>query len=265
MGGLGDYHVAAAMRDVITKIAADTVRRMRPDIVVGTVETVDLAARTAIVTLPGHTEDVPNRLQAKFSPHRAPTAPGTDIVRVAGKPGAYWIIDFVRGAPSFFEPGFLMPYAGDVQSYVPPGWLACLGQYVLIDDYPALFARIQHNFNRTNDIAIDPADGTFRLPDWQGRYILGADTAASDPGLLLGNDDDASITARVNRLTHSHDHSISGQSGTNTWDTPNTGGNAVPRESAYDGHAHGGVTGPASGILSGNWHAWQTAYVLIKT
>lgn len=104
MAGFGDYKVAAATRDVIERIAEGVVNRLRPDLKIGSVYSATPDG-TAEIQFPGHSAE--ELMQVRFSPDKMPWSttmvPGMtgvpDIVRVAGKPGAYFIDSFVAGYP----------------------------------------------------------------------------------------------------------------------------------------------------------------------
>lgn len=65
--------------------------------------------------------------------------------------------------------GAMMPFAGP---YAPTGWLLCDGSEVLISEYPALFNIIKYSYG---DLATLSGYGTFKLPDFRGRFPLGID------------------------------------------------------------------------------------------
>lgn len=280
MAKFADYDVAIAMRDVIVKFAEQTVNRMRPDTLVGEVYDFNYGRRTADIRLRGH-EDT-ELLQVVFSEGMVPLSsvlnPAEsllpDIVRVAGRPGSYYICDFIRGYPrnmryelGICPPGTIIGYAGSMSSgSLDLGWGFCLGQFEQIQDYPVLFSKIGHRFNRdpsTSEI-IDPGDGTFRFPDGRRRMFIGASEGI--PGLLdLGtNEGDSDLDLRLARLSHLHTHTISEHPETATWNTPNTGTNLVPKQVALVGHDHTGVTGENSGISRGTAHPFQAINYIIK-
>ena len=64
--------------------------------------------------------------------------------------------------------GSLMPYGG---INTPAGWLVCDGSEVRISDYLSLYNSIQYQFKDQSQVA----SGFFGLPDFRGRFALGAD------------------------------------------------------------------------------------------
>jgi microcystin-dependent protein len=88
---------------------------------------------------------------------------------------------------------------------IPTGWLELLGQVVLRADYPGLFAIFSTTFNTGGETS-----GEFRLPNGQGRSLVGAGTY-TDPvsgpvsrtiGQVLGAEKHAVAVAEL----PSHDH-----------------------------------------------------------
>jgi microcystin-dependent protein len=79
------------------------------------------------------------------------------------------------------------------------GWLLCSGQVVSQTTYAALFAAIGTAFNTGGE-----AIGTFRLPDFRGRFPLGAGGSYA-VGAVGG-------TTTVSGLAHTHQHSHGGGS-----------------------------------------------------
>jgi microcystin-dependent protein len=65
--------------------------------------------------------------------------------------------------------GALIPYAGPTS---PAGWLLCDGSEVQTSEYPLLFSVIRYTYG---DEATLLGLGTFRLPDFRGRFPLGLD------------------------------------------------------------------------------------------
>jgi len=67
--------------------------------------------------------------------------------------------------------GAIMPFAGSV---LPTGWLFCDGSIVNISDYTVLFAAIAYSF-KDRSLLLQNGATTFGLPDFRGRFALGAD------------------------------------------------------------------------------------------
>lgn len=110
MSGFADMNNALRMRQVLTGIAEEAVNRLRPEEKIGTVFSIDLSRQIARVLLPGHTanqlidvrfarDKVPTREMAKTFNTDGYEATG-DIVRIAGRPGSFYISDFVDGIPA---------------------------------------------------------------------------------------------------------------------------------------------------------------------
>lgn len=103
-GSFRDYDKAAKMRDLVTKIAENTVNRMRPEVMIGEVYRFDSATRYAYIRLPGHSDQ--ELVRARYSDAmipsssvEAPINDEPDVVRITGKPGAFFILDYVKGQP----------------------------------------------------------------------------------------------------------------------------------------------------------------------
>jgi microcystin-dependent protein len=67
--------------------------------------------------------------------------------------------------------GEVIAYAGPV-SPPPTGWLVCLGQFVLIADYPDLADLLGSTYLG----GASPIAGQFRLPDGRDRVVMGPNT-----------------------------------------------------------------------------------------
>lgn len=106
VSGFGEVKIAARLRDAISSIAAGVVDTMRPDIKIGAVWSVD--GQNVFILFAGETVDslVKVRASASMIPKRAMTDVSTndapcDIVRITGKPGQYWIVDYLSGQPQW--------------------------------------------------------------------------------------------------------------------------------------------------------------------
>ena len=64
--------------------------------------------------------------------------------------------------------GSIMPYGGVA---IPAGWLLCDGREVKISDYLSLYNTVQYQFKDQSQVT----SGQFGLPDFRGRFPLGAD------------------------------------------------------------------------------------------
>lgn len=106
---MADLSTALRMREIFTQIATSTVERLRPPERIGRVFSFDRYTQTCEVLFPGET--VSNLLKVHVAQNMFPSltmieafddlgydAP-SDIVRVAGTPGQYYVTDYVSGAP----------------------------------------------------------------------------------------------------------------------------------------------------------------------
>lgn len=92
--GFGDYETARKMRDALVPMVERVVNRMRPEPRIGQVTDFDPGGNLAQVKFPGSL----NSLKVRFSPALAPRAIG-DVVRVGGKPSAYYILEVLSTSP----------------------------------------------------------------------------------------------------------------------------------------------------------------------
>jgi hypothetical protein len=137
MSGLGEVPSAARARDIFERIAESVVNKLRPEPFLAKVYDVDMTTQTARVVLAGETlnelmpvrfalDKIP-RVTMASNPSLGLAAAG-DIVRVAGKPGQYFILDFFSGNP--YVPGTAEGIAlhenpgfeGTWENGYPPKW-----------------------------------------------------------------------------------------------------------------------------------------------
>lgn len=103
MNDFGDFQAASRMRDTIERIAEQVVNRERPPHRLGRVVRTNVNKQIAWVQLTG--DDPDNLVQVRFAMNMIPTkvqdswGDDCDIVRVAGKAGSYYVVDYLRGAP----------------------------------------------------------------------------------------------------------------------------------------------------------------------
>ena len=104
MTGFEDLAIAAKVRDLMNQIAEQAINRLRPDIMIGQVYRFNPNGNIAFIQLPGHDEE--HLLQVQFGndkvPHSSvedPVDGVPDVVRIFGRPGSYFILDFIRGTP----------------------------------------------------------------------------------------------------------------------------------------------------------------------
>jgi hypothetical protein len=108
--GMQDTPTAANLLRVMRKIAKKVVDKERPDMRTGRVFSINTDTQIAQVLFPGNTVD--SLVPASFGMDKIPTtmmettfsadgyAAAGDVVRVAGKPSAWFILDFVKGIPA---------------------------------------------------------------------------------------------------------------------------------------------------------------------
>lgn len=125
----GDVQAAARMRDLTEKISAGVVDRMRPEPRLGMVHHYDSRAQAAWIQFKGDTDLVMARTAENMVPTRSIESHGeslANIVRVAGKPGSYYVMDFIRGGPKPFLSIESMHKNADFElgaiGLTPPNW-----------------------------------------------------------------------------------------------------------------------------------------------
>lgn len=251
MTGFGDQAFAQSFRNTVTRIVRKVVSEERPEPRIGKVFSYDANNQVAQVLFAGEKIDslVKVRVAKNMEPQvtmdvsfdaLAYEAPA-DIVRVWGKPGSYFLLDYYSGAPN----------AGMIIG-VPMPWLTATPptKCVILDgatysryEYPALFALWGTFFNTGGEAATD-----FRVPDGRGRMLIGADGT-----ITLGSKggDKTKVITAANLPPHahtiSHTHGIARQ--TNAY-TGGTGGTNLALGQNAD-FSNGG-TMAASTSSSGN-------------
>ncbi len=80
---------------------------------------------------------------------------------------------------SFVPPGAMFPYAG---SGAPSGWLLCDASIYASATYPALSSAIGTAYNTGGEGA-----GNFRVPDYRGRALVGADNFGTGAASRITN------------------------------------------------------------------------------
>lgn len=157
----GSQRAAANMRTVIERIATGVVNRLRPADRTGYVHHYNAGSKLVWILFRGESED--NLVRVRCGEDRIPTKgynlfgpEDCDVVRVAGRPGDYWIADFIRGIPRVpgIVAGMRISYAGGI---TPDGWLEPDGSEVSKTLYADLYANI-------GDVYGSASTGNFRLP-----------------------------------------------------------------------------------------------------
>lgn len=184
-----DVKAAGRMRSIIERIALGVVNRERPDIRIGRVHHFDSGLQFAWILFPGESVDtlVKVRIALDQTPTRDILTYGdqADVVRVLGKPGNYWISDFVSGLPQspHLKPGSLVRYGG---LNVPDGYLLAGGGEASQTLYPALYNAYGAKYGAASA-------GNFRLPTFHKVYddvdqiVTGLFTAAAGFSLTTQN------------------------------------------------------------------------------
>ena len=144
--GFSDVQYAAKFRDLVTRIVRRVIAEERPAERVGRILSWNSHDRTAMVIFPG--DDETNATKVRYSQAMVPAMgvnafpgmPGVgDVVRVAGKPGSYYIAGYVSGGPGSVSPGTIAIWP---TQYPPEGWLECDGSAVDIEQNKALFLSV---------------------------------------------------------------------------------------------------------------------------
>lgn len=153
--------------------------------------------------------------------------------------------------------GQVTMYAGTA---APGGWLLCQGQSLLRTDYLDLFTVIGTTYGFV--------DAThFTLPDLRGRFALGAGgtgkAAAGDNE--AGSAGSAPGQGAVSLLSHQHVHGIPSPGLDPSPLQPGTAAGAVPRNSNFGGHDHGGTgTRGLNNSLTSDYHPMLTLNFIIR-
>lgn len=108
-----DYDVAAKFRDVIRDIVSDQVTKMRPEVRVAQVESINADDLTAAVRFTGDA----GTINARFGPSLQPRSVGS-IVRIGGSLGNYYITEVLNEAAvqQAYEPVLTDYTAGDLNN-----------------------------------------------------------------------------------------------------------------------------------------------------
>lgn len=168
-----EQQYAAKFRDLIVRIARKVVQEERPVERIGQVVTWDNAAGTCKVIFPGDsvaeavTVKCAQNMQASrgmfsWTPGRSYTG---NAVRVAGKPGHFYVAGYVNGGPGSILPGHIMMWP---HAFAPPGWVICDGAQLSAHEYPELFEMIGNLYGGDTEV--------FNIPS------LSADALDTFPG-----------------------------------------------------------------------------------
>lgn len=106
--------------------------------------------------------------------------------------------------------GIIHMWAGAADT-LPDNYLLCNGQAVNQSDYPELYNVIGNTFNTAaNSNGMNwpaPSSGMFRLPDLQGRFIVGYNPQNTDYNKIAANGGEAKHTLNSNEMPN-HTHSF---------------------------------------------------------
>jgi microcystin-dependent protein len=249
------------MRDLIERIASKTIDKKRPEVRIGHVHHVDSGRQLAWILYPGENEESLVKVRAALNmlPSRTIEQYGdtADIVRVAGKPGSYYITDFVRGGP--LPPAGIAVPTGAISMWPttasPGGYLLCDGAVYNNGQYPALAALLGNKFGGV-------VGTSFAVPDLRGRIPLGVSSVIA----LAANEGVAEALrslAHTHAMTHTHtvtQHTHGAGAITLTKATNTTASGAATRITDIGGNT-GDITGspPQSGAASTSATSTQPA------
>lgn len=125
MAGFSDSSFALAMRDVIEKFVREFVQRERPEIKYGRAISYNVFNGMAQVLLTGDTETIQVFCPGGIGPSKTDLSFGENegnLVRVAGKPGAYYMEGVQGGATQHANPVMLNPEQKGGVFFTDPVW-----------------------------------------------------------------------------------------------------------------------------------------------
>lgn len=112
--------------------------------------------------------------------------------------------------------GSIMPYSG---ATAPTNWLFCQGNYLLITEYPELYAVIGMTYT-----AGGSPIGYFAVPDLSGRFPIGKQNGGVALGFTGGTATLSNVPAHTHTLTNGTANVSSVDSGHSHTQTANLGG-----------------------------------------
>lgn len=175
--GMDDVKFSLRMRDAIAAIATRVVNELRPEERIGKVYSYDSASRTCQILFPKENVDslvtvhcamnmIPTEMMSTTFAAQGYAAPG-NLVRVAGRPGNYYITDFVSGGPQDWlantEVGFVKMWSGSSE---PPDHLWCRGGTFPGSQYPLLASIVGDTYGTHSG-------DTYYLPNFNARSPVG--------------------------------------------------------------------------------------------
>lgn len=152
----GEQQYASRFRDLVTRIARKVVEEERPAERIGQIVTWDGIGGTCKVIFPGDSvEDAvtvkcAQNMQASRGINSRVSGRSYvgNAVRVAGRPGHYYISGYVSGGPGSVLPGHVMLWP---HSSPPYGWIICDGAQLSAHEYPELYEAIGNVYGGTTE------------------------------------------------------------------------------------------------------------------
>lgn len=268
MPSFGDLQSASRMRDLIEHIASRVVEKKRPDTRIGRVQRVDAGRQLAWVHYVGDDEDslVKVRVAKNMLPTKTVDTDGdaADIVRVAGKPGGYYVIDFLRGEPYQDVSVISQVLTGAVFMWptgtAPAGYLECDGTVYNIADYPVLGAQLGSTFGGNGTTTFAVPNYTDKFPIGTGTKAIGTTGGSSTQTLTIAN-----MPAHSHNMDHNHQIKSSATAGGSTLAFTRSANTSVV-ESFGAVTSFTGNTGPnGSGTAFDVMNPWLAINFIIKT
>jgi microcystin-dependent protein len=141
--------------------------------------------------------------------------PGQPVEAIWGNEVVAWVREAVAIVNTLMPIGCVIMYGG---GSAPTNWLLCRGQAVSQTTYDKLFAVVGTNFNE--GLSTPPA-GTFRVPNMQARYPVGANAGSSiglsgfwnGSGIGEVGGGYTAVMPNHNHTVPSHFHTLAGQTG----------------------------------------------------
>jgi microcystin-dependent protein len=211
---LADLQSALNMRDLIYSMVEEMVERLRPEEKIGKVYSFSQTSNTAQILFAGET--VQSLVVASFSEQNTPrTAMSStwslygygangDLVRVAGRPGKYYIVDYVNGGPESYYTGEIGIVKMWLGANVPADHLLLDGSTFSGSSYPLLASIVGDAYGtHSGDV--------YYLPDFRSRSPMGVGNLdingwfAMSRGLKWGSDTHLLTWQQSGLRDHTHD------------------------------------------------------------
>lgn len=252
----GDVTTAGKMRDVIERLAMKVINRERPENRIGSVHHFDSVRQLAWIQFPG--DDEGNLVQVRTALNMRPRfsiqdngVENCDVVRVAGKPGSYFIIDYLRGAPSVnaldLPVGSVIEWPAQAGAAIPYGYLEANGQAVSRTEWDELYA-VYGTTHGAGD-----GSTTFNVYNRKGRVAVGQDTSDAYFNTIGEKAGESTHTLNINEIP-AHAHSGT----TNTSSEPYPWTHASVPSAYYSGVGYGLTTASA---YATRVMIWNNSYI----